>query len=299
MVSEIAIKCFLAAAENGSFTKTAEELYMTRQAVSKQIALLEKMLDIKLFTRTTAKVELTPSGVLYADFFTRMQKEWEKVHYQAKALNEKQLNTVRLGTPYDMDLGKSVYQVVDKCAREGMDLQLEWERSDADDLVRRLLNGKLDVIISFGRSVEDVVEKHEPVEVRFFTMISAVLAVGKRHSRASAFTSAADLQNEPCFVVRSMLPKTNGEEFLRQEWKKYGLNLKDVRIVSNRDTLQTMVLIGSGISICTDHDAFVTNPDIICFPLPRKLELYCLWRKGETSIPVQAFLDEFGSLTET
>lgn len=299
MINETAIKCFLAAAENGSFTKTAEELYLTRQAVSKQIAMLEKQLESKLFTRTTAKVELTPAGVLYADFFTKMQKEWEKVHYQAKVLNEKQHNTLRLGTPYDMDLGRSVYQVVDICAKEGMDIQLEWERSDAEDLVKKLLNGKLDVIFSFGRSVEDVVERHEPVEVQFFTMISAVMAIGKRNPRVSQITCAADLQNEPCYVVKSMLPKTNGEDFFRQEWKKYGLNLKDVRIVPNRDTLQTMVLIGSGVSICTDHDTFVTNPGIECFPLARKLELYCMWRSGETSIPVLAFLDEFSRLNET
>ena len=299
MVSEVAIRCFLAASENGSFTKTAEELFMTRQAVSKQIAMLEKQLDMKLFMRTTAKVELTPAGVLYADFFTRMQKEWEKVHYQAKALNEKQHNKVRLGTPYDMDLGKSVYQVVDKCAREGMDLQLEWERSEVDDLVKKLLNGKLDIVFSFGSPVEDVIERKEPVEIQYFTMISAVLVAGRRHPLVAEDAIAADFQNEPCFVVKSMLPKTNGEEFFRQEWKKYGMNLKDIRVVSNRDTMQTMVLIGSGISICTDHDAFVANPDIVSFPLQRKLELYCLWRRGETRIPVLAFLDEFNKMNDS
>lgn len=298
MISEAAIKCFLAAAENGSFTRTAEELYMTRQAVSKQIAMLEKELEVKLFRRTTAKVELTPEGVLYADFFTRLQKDWEKVHYQAKALAAKQRNTVRLGTPYDMDLGKSVYQAVDRCADEGMVLKLEWERSDAEDLVKKLLSGKLDIIFSFGRSVDEVIERQEPVEVKYFTMISAVLAVGKRHPLVSDSACAADFQNEPCFVVKNMLPKSNGTEFFKQEWKKYGLNLKDVRAVSNRDSAQTMVLIGAGVSICTDHDTFVSNPEIVAFPLQRKLELYCMWRSEESSIPVLAFLDGFNSIDE-
>ena len=42
MISEIGVQCFLTAVENKSFTKTAEVLYMSRQAVSKQIAQLEK-----------------------------------------------------------------------------------------------------------------------------------------------------------------------------------------------------------------------------------------------------------------
>lgn len=54
MPSDVSVRCLLASARYGSFTKAAEELYMTRQAVSQQIAALERELGAKLFDRTTA-----------------------------------------------------------------------------------------------------------------------------------------------------------------------------------------------------------------------------------------------------
>ena len=60
--SEISIQCLLSAGRLESFTKAAEELFMTRQAVSRQIAHLEKELGAQLFQRNTAKVELTAVG---------------------------------------------------------------------------------------------------------------------------------------------------------------------------------------------------------------------------------------------
>ena len=44
MEQPIAIQCFLAVARLGSFTDAASELYMTRQAVSRQILRLEREL---------------------------------------------------------------------------------------------------------------------------------------------------------------------------------------------------------------------------------------------------------------
>lgn len=55
MPTDTAVRCLLAVARRDSFTKAAEELYMTRQAVSQQIAALEKELGVKLFLYNTAK----------------------------------------------------------------------------------------------------------------------------------------------------------------------------------------------------------------------------------------------------
>ena len=54
MPSDVSIRYLLTAARYNSFTKTAEELYMTRQAV---IASLERELGAKFFDRTTSIVE--------------------------------------------------------------------------------------------------------------------------------------------------------------------------------------------------------------------------------------------------
>ena len=64
MLHENKIKCFLSLAETRNFTMTASLLYLSQQAVSKNIIGLEEDLGMKLFTRTSRSVELTPAGQL-------------------------------------------------------------------------------------------------------------------------------------------------------------------------------------------------------------------------------------------
>lgn len=296
MVSEIGVRCFLAAAENGSFTKTAEELYMTRQAVSKQIAQLEKELDVKLFYRTTAKVEITPAGAMFASFFANTLKEWEKVRYLAKETEKKQKNTIRVGSPFDMDLGNRIYQAVQACKKEGLDIQLHWERAEAAVLVEKLMGKRLDVIISFERSLGEVEGAREALDIQFFSRISANLTVSMRNSCYSKDAAVSDFEDEACYIVKEMFPDEVTVEDFRKDWKKYGLVMKDIRIAPNRDSMKTMVELGTGFTICTDLDSFTKTQGIATIPLNRKMELYTIWRRDESSTPVKAFLEELNRL---
>jgi DNA-binding transcriptional LysR family regulator len=57
-----AVRTFVAAADAGQFQEAAAELSITQQAVSKRIAVLEKDLDVRLFTRTARGAKLTIDG---------------------------------------------------------------------------------------------------------------------------------------------------------------------------------------------------------------------------------------------
>lgn len=59
------LKCFILVAENLSFARTAEALYISQPAVTKQINALEKELGVTLFIRSTRHVELTPAGMSF------------------------------------------------------------------------------------------------------------------------------------------------------------------------------------------------------------------------------------------
>ena len=60
-----ALKAFEAAAKHLSFTKAAEELFVTQAAISHQIKLLEDFLSIKLFLRKNRTLLLTEDGQAY------------------------------------------------------------------------------------------------------------------------------------------------------------------------------------------------------------------------------------------
>ncbi|MCQ4081044.1 LysR family transcriptional regulator [Streptomyces sp. RB6PN25] len=57
-----AVRTFVAAADAGRFQDAAAELSITQQAVSKRIATLERILRVRLFTRTARGAKLTIDG---------------------------------------------------------------------------------------------------------------------------------------------------------------------------------------------------------------------------------------------
>jgi len=62
-----ALKCFEATARHNSFSKAAEELFLTQSAVSRQIKNLESLVDCVLFERVKKRIYLTESGEIYKD----------------------------------------------------------------------------------------------------------------------------------------------------------------------------------------------------------------------------------------
>jgi DNA-binding transcriptional LysR family regulator len=56
------VRCFVAVAEHGSFSRAAADLGLSQPAVSQAIARLEQLLDCRLFHRTSRRVHPTPAG---------------------------------------------------------------------------------------------------------------------------------------------------------------------------------------------------------------------------------------------
>ncbi len=60
------LQALLAVAEQGSFSRAAERLHVTQSAVSVLVRELERELRLRLFDRTTRRVEPTPAGAAFA-----------------------------------------------------------------------------------------------------------------------------------------------------------------------------------------------------------------------------------------
>src|SRR5690349_20371165 len=56
------LRAFVSVAEELNFTRAAERLFISQQALSSQIQQLESRLTVKLFERTTRRVGLTDAG---------------------------------------------------------------------------------------------------------------------------------------------------------------------------------------------------------------------------------------------
>ncbi len=91
------IKTFLITADCGSFSKAAQALYLTPNAVKKRISEFEKESCILLFVRSNKGVSLTPAGhALYRDL-NLLQSQMEKAFANAKMVQRRQSEITWVG----------------------------------------------------------------------------------------------------------------------------------------------------------------------------------------------------------
>src|ERR1700728_2644590 len=88
---------FRAVAEQRSFRKAAEELYLTQPAVSLQIKALEEDLSVQLFDRSGVQAGLTPAGAVLLDYSRRTHKLLAQAEHQIAALDGDHAGRLTLG----------------------------------------------------------------------------------------------------------------------------------------------------------------------------------------------------------
>lgn len=92
------LETFIQVADAGSFSKAAELLYISSNAVIKQINLLEAHLDLRLFVRTYKGIALTPAGEsLYRDAKYVVQYSKESITRAKNAMQSSE-HVIRIGT---------------------------------------------------------------------------------------------------------------------------------------------------------------------------------------------------------
>src|ERR1700748_3348815 len=82
-----ALKAFEAAARHESFTRAAEELFVTQGAVSHQVKALEEELGIKLFNRERQRLVITEAG---SQYLTTLRDAFDRIALGTERLLQRQ-----------------------------------------------------------------------------------------------------------------------------------------------------------------------------------------------------------------
>lgn len=88
---------FIQVADSGSFLKAADRLYISANAVTKQINLLENHLEIKLFHRSNQGLELTEAGKLIYTEAKKMVRHSNTVLQKARELENRREFVLHIG----------------------------------------------------------------------------------------------------------------------------------------------------------------------------------------------------------
>ncbi len=91
------LKTFICVAESGSFTKAAELLYLSPNAVKKRISSIEESTGIKLFERTLKGEKLTSAGKSFYSDAKNMVQSYNNAVERAKKIQESSEDVLRIG----------------------------------------------------------------------------------------------------------------------------------------------------------------------------------------------------------
>jgi DNA-binding transcriptional LysR family regulator len=90
---------FLAVAQQKSFSKASQVLYISQPAISKHIKALEEYYKTKLFNRKGILIELTPAGKLLFEKLTEVKRIEEQTEFEISGINNimQAKGTLKLG----------------------------------------------------------------------------------------------------------------------------------------------------------------------------------------------------------
>lgn len=142
------LKTFLAIADNGSFTKAAEEVHKTQSAVSMQMKRLEDLVGTPLFAKDGRMSRFTPDGERLVDYARRIVAINDEAVY---AFAKPDLaGTIKFGTPDDY-AERFLPEILARFARTHPMVTVDVECLGSGELFERCKRGELDLsLVTFG-----------------------------------------------------------------------------------------------------------------------------------------------------
>jgi len=155
---------FIKVAERGSITKAAEDLYLTQQAVSKQMLLLEEELNLNLFNRSQNAIVLTRDGETLVGnvrpFFDNIQESIFQLQGEMASLE----GVIKIGTSFDSTRGKLI-RVINLFKTKYPNVRFELVFDIDFTLEEMLLSNQLDIGVLFVFREKKIL-KGEPLETK-------------------------------------------------------------------------------------------------------------------------------------
>jgi DNA-binding transcriptional LysR family regulator len=144
------LRCFVAVAEEQSFSRAAERLRLTQPAVSAQIRELERLVGFDLFIRTTRRVELSDRGLAFFDYARRMIGETDRLKRIVLSLQKAEMTPLSVGAAfYTFDFPERI-TLFENFIAARTDIPLNAEMRWQSELLRDLDRGKLDLALIVG-----------------------------------------------------------------------------------------------------------------------------------------------------
>lgn len=294
-MNQTQLKIFTAAAENRSFTKTAEQFFITQAAVTQHIQALEAALDCTLFDRRKRPMQLTQAGkTFYADAM-------ELLRQMESAVNRTKI--VAAGESGNMHIGflkgyerSDLSMMAREFHRKHPNTFLTFERRSSDQLAAGLVQGSFDIIYTWDSTN---LRENPELEWKQTDRIRLVAALYSGHPLSGRMQiTRSELRGENIlYMSPSEDFESYGDTVFFRLYQEAGYRPNILYRTSDLEVILTMVSAEEGISILPDYftNKLTGADNLIFVPLAGEMEheeIDAMWRKENKNPLLAAWIRE-------
>ena len=275
----------VAIAEEQSFTRAAGRCFVVQSALSRQIKSLESELGVRLFARTSRKVEVTPAGEAFVKQARLCLQAAERAKASAAAAHGQIRGSLTIGVIPTVT-AVNIAAVLGAFRRSYPEVGVHVRTGGSDEFLRRIAAGELDV--GFLGLAEGVTPQGVQTQELSQERLVAVLSEGHRLAGRRRLR-LKDLADEP-FV--DFPEGSSGREQSDLAFDRAGLRREVSLEVNTADLLTGLVRQGLGVALVAPSVAREA-PGCVCIPVsdgPVRVE-YLAWDSFNPSPVAQVFVD--------
>ena len=237
------LQVFYTVARHLSFTKAAEQLFMTQPAVTFQIKQLEEQFNARLFERSHGKIALTPAGRLVMEYAGRILGLSEEMETRVAELNGTMSGPLLLGA--STTIAEFILpRILGEFKVEHPQVHAHLTVGNSEMIESRVADHALDLGLIESPSHLPALATEVCCEDELVLICQPV----HRFAKAAA-VKAQDLAGEP-FVSRELGSGTR--EFMDQYLRSCGVAPEDLNVVmelGSPEAIKGVVETGLGVSI--------------------------------------------------
>lgn len=283
----IQIKYFTTVAKCLSFTKAAEQLFVSQPALSRHIRNMEEELNIQLFVRTTSGIRLTPAGsTLYLgmlDLYNNYSELVGKACRVQQGLN----GSLHIGVLDETNVADFMPQTCGSLRLEHPNVDLNLWTGSFHFLMSELYSGKLDLIFNLQFQVQD----KESILYQYVCHSKDYIVISRHHPLAArTHITLEDVREEP-FIMISPEDNPESSPLILTRCKKLGF----VPTTLYARTLGEQILLissGMGVSVLDTRSSLRLNPDIKFYEMESDWDpsLVVAWNQNNYNPLISVFL---------
>ena len=284
------LKYFIAVAEYRSFTKAANQYYISQTAITQQVQALEETMDVQLIDRSRRPITLTPAGNVFLGEAKAILERMNAAIGRVRDASTGLVGSLRVG--YTKGYERSnLSNLLRAFHQEYPNILITCCRCDTDTLAAGLLNGDYDIIFTWDST--NILEEGQ-VNHRLVERVPLVVALYAGHPLSGRHTlNRKELRGESIlYMSPSGRDDSFGDSRFMELYRKAGYQPDILFRSSDAESVLMMVAAEEGISILP---SYVTSKlkdadNLVFIPLVGEEEyeeIIAVWKKEN---PGQALL---------